>query len=87
MEVDTIEHQGTLWLVPQWCVDSAGAKRPLRIISLHGLPLDEQGPEEPRDFVLPIPLSKDTLDSDLTQGLVVIEAPDIDRKTGTITLH
>lgn len=80
---DTIEHEGNLWLVPEWRADSAtGIERPSRIIGLHGLPLQKPGPNYQGDFLLPIPLSRATLAGSTAQGLVVIEAPDIARSVG-----
>jgi hypothetical protein len=85
---DTIEHEGKLWLVPEWLEGPiAGTERPARIIGLHGLPLQKPSPNYQADYSLPIPLSRDTLAGGTEQGLDVIEAPEIVRTVGPSVLH
>lgn len=80
---DTIEHEGKLWLVPAWTRSPIpGTLRPLRIICLDGLPMQPPDTRKgPRDYdrVLTQPLDKDTLEGGTSQGLVVVEKPDMIR--------
>jgi len=84
--VDTIEWQGKFWLVPEWL---AGPKprteMPARLIGLDGLPVQKARPPYQADFELMVPLTRETLSGDPTQGFVIIERPDIVR--GMDTLH
>jgi hypothetical protein len=88
---DTIEHEGKLWLVPEWNAGPIqGTERPARIICLHGLPTQRASPhrQDKVDMELLIPLSKATLAGGTAQGLDVREAPDVIRYAGTDTkLH
>jgi hypothetical protein len=83
---DTIEWQGKLWLVPEWLAGpEPRTERPARIIGLHGLVLQKPGPNYQADYMLTLPLSKDTLAGRSTyQGLDVREEPDIVRNVDTL---
>src|ERR1700735_199994 len=75
---ETIEHEGKLWLVPNWYGNfDEGVEWPERIICLHGLPLSRPSPnyQDKADRELLIPLSRATLAGSTAQGLVVIEKP------------
>jgi len=76
---DTIEHEGKFWLVPEWLAGPIpGTERPARLVGLRaGLPLGNAGPDYPADFLLSIPLSRDTLAGGTAQGFDVIIEPDI----------
>jgi hypothetical protein len=82
--MDTIEHEGMLWLVPEW-IDTPrkGWSRPARIVRLSLLP-HSRGPA-PFDYVLQNPIPKDVLNGQIPPQLaalyVVIEAPDIEFET------
>ena len=84
--IDTIRHDGALWLVPKWLATSApGMQKPARLILMDGLAHRDLG----RDFpgvghhVLELydPVPRAVLDGDsLSQSnaqLVVVEAPDL----------
>lgn len=81
--METIEHQGKMWLVPGWLeAPSEGWKIPARIICLDPLPHQKLPQGDPYgDFVLNGPLHKSVCDghTQLTAGYayVVIERPDI----------
>jgi hypothetical protein len=80
---DTIEYEGKLWFLPYWIEGQIpGTVKPLRIICLGGLPTGEpyfgQGYPE-HDRVLVMRLGKETLEGTITQGLVVVERPDVIR--------
>jgi hypothetical protein len=73
---DTIEHEGQLWLVPQWFeYPELGWMSPVRIILLSALPHQPFGQE----FVLTSPLPKSVLDGWVPEGsgYVVVEKPSI----------
>ena len=78
-KVDTIEHEGGLWLVPHW-IDylSEGVTMPNRIIRLDILPHDDFGPGE---FVLTSPLPIELLSRESPKqpipGYEVHELPEI----------
>src|ERR1700751_777486 len=73
-ECDTIEYRGKLWLVPDWNREpDKGIERPARLIGLHGLPLQERGPDRRGDYGLSIPVSKATLAGAKGRGFDVIE--------------
>mgnify|MGYP001807878666 CR=1 FL=1 len=58
MKHQTIEHEGSFWLVPIWVLSTDGRQmRPLRIVSLATVPHTDAGPDVkgPR-FVLDMPL-------------------------------
>ena len=83
---DTIEHEGKLWLVPDWIYNTnEGWKRPERIILLNSLPHMKIPPENPisaeADFVLGYSIPITALDDHnlipLPNGAVVINLPDI----------
>jgi hypothetical protein len=76
---DAIEHEGKLWLVPEWTAfPSERIQKPARIISLDGLTLTPPGPRYQADFVLQTPMTRDVLEGRGTTGSpVVIEAPDL----------
>ncbi len=87
---DTIEHEGKLWLVPNWHGNiDEGIEWPERIIGLHGLPTQRPGPThlDKVDRELLIPLSRATLAGSTAQGLVVIEGPRIFRNVRKNGLH
>ncbi len=80
--MDTIEHEGKQWLVPEWLeAPTEGWKKPARIICLDGVPRDPLPPSYPAKFVLKNPIPKAVLDGQIPSGTeaeyVVIEAPDI----------
>lgn len=77
---DVIEHQGKLWLVPEWLAGpTKGTARPARIICLEGLPLSKPNPQQDHaDWALSTPLSTEILEGrKASQNPLVIERPDI----------
>jgi hypothetical protein len=80
---DTIEYQGTFWLVPYWIeFPGEGWRVPERIISLDGLPHQKTPPERSgADFYLNVGIPKCLWDGQIPPGsgdkYVVIEHPDI----------
>lgn len=80
-KMDTIEHEGKMWLVPEWLDNARGGwRKPARIICLDVLP-HQRTPGGPADFVLNAGIPKAVCDGQLPQQqedlYVVIEAPDI----------
>lgn len=80
---DTIEHEGALWLVPEWLrSNSGGSLLPARIIRISEHPHQRIESGEPADFVLNGPVPKGLLyDRSLPPeagAYVVIEYPDIE---------
>ena|SRR5437588_3682639 len=79
--VDTIEHQGGIWLVPQWTVSTtAGVRRPTRIIRIDLLRYQKPGPKG-YDYLLydqvPIGILFGQPAPEETHGFVVIAQPDM----------
>jgi len=86
--VDTIEHEGGLWLVPLWlATQDEKWKTPARLIRMDILPHQKLGPPQPFDYALNNPIPKGVLDgttpSKEAHGFVVIDRPEIQRPTGT----
>jgi hypothetical protein len=80
-EVDTIEHEGKLWLVPEW-IDghpSKGFSTPARAIRIDSLPrsgtLDRP--------VLYDPIPQDVFDGKVTGQFEVVELPNLFVQIGT----
>jgi hypothetical protein len=83
-EMDTIEHEGMLWLVPEWIeTQRKGWSRPARIICLS--PLLHSGGPPPRHYALQNPIPKGVwigqIPPQLATQYVVIEAPDLEFET------
>jgi len=84
--VDTIKHDGGLWLVPKWRGSPyPKMRRPVRIIRIDGLPRMDLGKPLGTDYYLyklDDPLPKAVLDgasaSTPRRQLVVVEAPELD---------
>lgn len=82
IRVDTIEHEGKLWLVPGW-IDSPseGWSSPERIILLDELPHQRMAPGNPADWVLNCPMPKAVFAGQIPKQspyrFVVLERPDI----------
>ena len=80
--IDTISHDGALWLVPLWIdFPDEGVKRPLRIIRLTGLPFQVMPLGWKAAFLLNTPIPAELLrrpaPARIPQRFVVVEAPDI----------
>jgi hypothetical protein len=81
--MDTIEHQGRFWLVPEWIeAPVEGWRMPKRIICLENLQRQKLNPKAGYgDFSLSAPIPKAVLDGHdpqpLKGGYVVVERPDI----------
>jgi len=80
---DTIEHEGQLWLVPQWIdgTPTKGYSKPARIIRLTFLPYS-QGLAGVSDYLLRDPIPKSVwqqgiVPPELKNMYVVVENPDI----------
>jgi hypothetical protein len=79
--MDTIEHEGALWLVPDWIVfHDEKVQKPRRIIRLDGLKYQKTKFGK-ADYVLNDPLPSILIDpahrNQQLPGYVVKEAPDI----------
>jgi hypothetical protein len=76
---DAIKYEDKLWLVPEWSVfPSERIQKPVRIISLDGLPVRSAPPQYPADLFLQQPMTKAVLEGQQTKGgPVVIEGPDL----------
>jgi len=79
--IDTIEHEGELWLVPEWIggTPAGGYSMPVRIIRVPLL--QDAGPAVSADYIVSYPLPKDVLDGEIPTELAhacdVIEKPQI----------
>lgn len=77
--VDTIEHEGSLWLVPKWVevLDPAG-QEPARAIRLTGLPY-QTAQIAGVDFYLQTPIPRGVLNGETPPeqaiGFVVVDRP------------
>ncbi len=79
--MDTIEHEGQFWLVPEWIVSqSEGWTMPARIILLDTLDHQKSGGEQ-YDFVLNGPIPKAIVSGETEpepdSEYVVVERPNI----------
>ena len=78
---DTIEHEGKLWLVPEWLeVPSAEVKTPKRMVCIADLQYQVLKPGAPYgDFLLKESMPKDVLDGKTTKHgdkhYLVVEYP------------
>jgi hypothetical protein len=82
LKMDTIEHEGRMWLVTSWLVPrTGGLSKPERLICLDTLP-HQKASMNGLDFVLNNPLPKAVTEGRVPSGLealyVVIERPDIE---------
>lgn len=76
--IDTIEHQGGLWLVPSWLETRGGkAQKPERIIRLDCLQYQSKPEGLAFDYVLNESIPQAVLDGQTTAGYVVEVRPDI----------
>jgi hypothetical protein len=81
-KVDTIHHEGGLWLVPRWLDVSAKREtKPARLIRMDLLPYQQIESSQPADFVLNGYMPKALFDFDAplksTLGFEVMELPEI----------
>ncbi len=81
-EIDTIEYDGKMWLVPRWLeAPSEGWKTPARIILLDSLDHQAAPAGFEADFLLKLPMPKDVFEGRTpkrSEGeFVVIERPDV----------
>jgi hypothetical protein len=81
-QIDTIEYEGGLWLVPEWLeAPTEGWKKPARIVRMDSLPHSPMPDTYPADFLLNGPIPKAVLDGQIPRGKEalydVIEGPDI----------
>ena len=80
--MDTIEHEGQMWLVPSWLVPQAGGlSKPERLICLDSLP-HQKASMGGSDFVLNNPIPIDILEGRAPResgfSYLVLECPDIE---------
>jgi len=91
--IDTIEHDGKLWLVPEWIdgIPKEGYSKPARIICLEYLPLVAQEKDQNYDYFLNGSISKSVLDGQPPQKLKnlyrIVERPDIAVVTPSAKIH
>jgi hypothetical protein len=81
-KVDTIHHEGGLWLVPRWLdVPAKRETKPARLIRMDLLPYQQIELGQPADFVLNGYMPKALLDCSSplksTQSFEVLEPPEI----------
>lgn len=79
---DTIEHQGQMWLVPEWTDSPAeGWRMPKRIVCLNTMPHERTDGMSGDDFVLQWRIPKCVFDGQIPTGTkakyVIVENPDI----------
>jgi len=86
--VDTIEYEGSMWLVPLW-LDSQeeGMTMPLRIVSLATIPHQQLEHYGPAQFAANTPLPKALFEPgpippELARGFVIRERPPIQFRGG-----
>ena len=82
IEIDTIKHDGKMWLVPEWIEGpTEGLTMPARIICLDTLRHQAMPENNPADFVVNDPIPKTILGGqsppEAESRYVVIERPDI----------
>ena len=87
VDVDTIEYEGKLWLVPEWNDTTDGVwTKPTRIICLEKLPLRKNDPVLSADYELECPMTKAILGGHVPQEstlvFVIVENPDIEIRRG-----
>lgn len=79
MNCETIEHEGALWLVPEWLdAPNEGWSTPARIVRLSGLQYNRSGPDS---YCLQQPIPMSVLEGrappEEAKRYVVIERPTI----------
>lgn len=79
--MDAIEHEGQVWLVPEWLdFHAEGVTMPARIVSLATIPHDRTsvaGMEIVVSFPVPAAVFFGSLREDAERSYTVIERPDI----------
>lgn len=76
--IDTIEHQGGLWLVPEWLEIQGGqVRKPERIIRLDCLQYQSEPEGLAFDYVLNDSIPQAVLDGQTIAGYIVEIRPDI----------
>lgn len=85
-EMDTIEHEGQMWLVPEWIdIPRKGWSRPARIVCLSLLPHSVMGPQFRCRYAVQNPIPKSVLNGQIQPQLasqyVVVENPEIEAET------
>ncbi len=80
--MDTIEHEGRMWLVPEWFdMPGKGWSRPARLICLDVLPHQKSSGSQ-WDYILTRPIPKPVCDGripkEVAHEYVVIERPNIE---------
>lgn len=86
-EMDTVEYDGKLWLVPEWEADyDKGIEWPAFLVGLPsiGMPLQKLGQGHSADYSLPTRLSKDTLQGGTAQGFLVVKDAEKIRGAGLV---
>lgn len=79
---DSIEHDGQVWLVPEW-IDAPGQgwKKPKRLICLNTMAHERMETGDGGDFVVTWPIPRSVFDGRVPEGAgtryIIIEGPDI----------
>ena len=85
--IDTIRHEGSLWLVGSWLESNdTGEKIPERIVRLSGLRFQEVE-NQPYQFLLNNALPKSVLDGQEQEGYVIAIHPDALNLKGPDSVH
>ena len=84
---DTIEHEGKLWIVPEWLyAQKEGWQTPARIIQVDCLKHQKMPDDYPADLLLNNPMPRAVLDGnpspEQAKQYVVVERPDIRIQVG-----
>ena len=91
-ECPAIEYDGAVWLVPRWLPTSEeGCVMPERLIRLNQFAHQKLGrPDDPADYAINVPVSKDVFEGPVSDGLksqfAVVDRPAIRVRTRG-TLH
>ena len=90
LRCDAIEHEGALWLVPEWLQNpTEGWMTPVRIIRISGFRLQKLPPGNwIGDYILNDPIPRDVLEGRTAAKsgvqFEVVERPDIQIPTGGV---
>jgi hypothetical protein len=79
---DSIEHEGQMWLVPEWVeLPAEGWRTPRRLICLNTMPHERKEGDAGGDLVVTLPIPKCVFNGEVPRDAkakyVMVERPDI----------